>query len=215
MDADVLKAIERDWKDGRLSPNLIRIKHGLSDTDQVLTLVARYGWGDRKSIQAKIQDGTLQALVQQSQPPSPADGELVDDDAQMSAYNQMVAGVIRGHHVGLGRGRQLADSMLAELEQIQPPKIDQDAIDSLAAMVEDENPELAEHLRAHVGPVSPKDKLFFLKHRISMLSELAGTQVTYIDAERKAYGLDNVANDQGTQFDDLIDGARKRVESQA
>ena len=212
MDADVLKAIERDWKEGRLSPNLIRIKHGLADTEQVLTLVARHGWGDRKSIQAKIQDGTLQALVQQLQPPSPAGGDLVDDEAQMSAYSRMVAGVIRDHHDGLGRGRRLADAMLVELEQIQPPTIDQEAIDSLAAMVEDDNPELAQHLRAHVGPVSPKDRMVFLGRRINMLNTLAETQVTYIDAERTAYGLDQVASDQGTHFDDLVDVARKRLE---
>lgn len=214
MDADVLKAIKRDWEEGLLSPNLIRIKHGLSDADAVLSLVARHGWGDRKSIQAKIKDGTLREVVNQSQIPSQSGGSFVDEDAQVSAYTQMVAGVIRHHHQGLGRGRTLADRMLAELEEIQPPVVDQEAIDSLASVVEKTNPELAAHLRAHIGPTNPVQKLAFLGKRIGMLNVLSQTQVTYINAERTAYGLDDESNRDGAQFDDVVDEAQRRIARQ-
>jgi hypothetical protein len=211
VDADVLRAIERDWKDGLLSPTLIRIKHGLGDSDAVVALAARHGWGDRKSIQAKIKDGTLREVVNQSAPKSDPGGSFVDEDQQMSAYNQMVAGVIRHHHQGLGRGRTLADRMLVELEEIQPPEVDQGAIDSLANVVEKTNPELAAHLRAHIGPVNPKEKLAFLGKRIGMLRDLSQTQVTYIDAERTAYGLNEESNRDGVQFDDVVDEAQRRI----
>lgn len=212
VDPEVLASIERDWRSGRLNTKLLSIKHGM-DESKLVELAGRMGWGSRERIQDKIKDGTLHAMVEQhaSSMESAEGGTLVDEDQQVSAYTKMVAGVLNQHQQGAARGRNLAERMLTELEEIQPPKIDQDAIDSLAAVVQKTNPELAEHLRAHIGPVNPRDKLNFLGRRIGMLNTLASTQETYINIERVTFGLNERSNGDGLAFDDVVDGARKAI----
>lgn len=212
MDPEILAAIERDWRSNRLNTRLLSIKHGMAE-EKLVELAGRMGWGSRERIQDKIKDGTLHAMVEQhsASMETAEGGTLVDEDRQVSAYTKMVAGVLNQHQKGAARGRSLAERMLTELEEIQPPKIDQEAIDSLAAVVAKTNPELAEHLRAHVGPVNPRDRLNFLGRRIGMLNALANTQRTYIEIERTTFGLDEQSNGDGLSFDDVVDGARKAI----
>lgn len=212
--ADALKALEKDWKSGLLSIRLLRIKHGLSE-DIILSLAEKHSWGERTgNLHAQIRKGTAQAIIDQhaaeSQPSSP-NGSLIDEQGQVSAYTKMVAGVIRGHQVGISRGRALGETMMDELAALQPPKVDQAAIDNLAMIVAKTDPEFAQHLLQHIGPTSPQQQMAFLGNRIKMLETLSVAHERYIKLERKALMLDDRPAGEGAEFDDVVDEARERL----
>lgn len=210
IDDDKLTALRRDWISGMLSTRLMRIKHSLPDSVDLDALASLHKWGNRPTMHERIEDETARALVDRAVSAVTSrdrnvtgEPQLVDDDAQVAAYAQQVAGVVESQRAAAHKGRSLADSMLDELARIQPPQVDQDAIKSLAAAVAVHNPELAAHLREHVGPVSPAQQMTFLSRRIGMLRTVSEAHERYISLERQAWGLDNV-KEQATDFDQVM-----------
>jgi hypothetical protein len=198
-----LTALKRDWVSGLLSTRLLRIKHGLNDDDIVEQIAAQEGWPPR-NMRARIEEETTRALIDRAVSDAhPGEPQLIDDDAQVAAYGQQVASVVESQRKAVNKGRVLADQMLDELAAIQPPKVDENAIQTLAFSVEKHNPELAQHLREHIGPVSPGQKMTFLNRRIGMLKTISEAHERYIGMEREAWGLDGDKAPQ-MEFDAIL-----------
>ncbi len=204
-----LHALEKDWVSGTLSVRLLRIKHGLNDEAAVEDLAREHGWPPR-NLRDRIQEETQRALMDRAvSDANPGEPSLIDDDEQVALYGQQVANVVESQRKAVNKGRVLADQMLDELAEIQPPKVDENAIKTLAMAVQNHNPELAQHLREHIGPVSPAQKISFLSRRIGMLRTISEAHERYIGLERQAWGLED---DQAPQmeFDAILNAIDAR-----
>lgn len=226
LNSDALKSLKHDWQAGLLSLRLLAIRYGIT-AEQIADLAAEHHWGEQGRLRDAIDRAATSALVDRAVSENDRLEKLNDqsnghhqvflnDGEQIDRYAQIVAGVIETQRGDIGRGRALAGKMLAELEALEPPEVDQNAIESLANAVAEHQPELAEQLRRNIGPQTFAERVAFLQRRIGMLGALSGTQETYIGLEREAWGLNaRVAPGANTGADDLIDLARKeQIEDQ-
>ena len=226
IDEAILDKLKHDWQSGLLKPRLLSIRYNLA-VDVIESLAAKHGWGVHGRLHDKIDTAATHALMDRAissqeasnavtdDPQNGANGVFVDETEQIAKYAQIVAGVVEAQRSDIKRGRELAGKQLRELEELAPPEVDQNAIDSLARAVEQYQPNLAHWLRSAVGPQTHQQKLMFLRNRIEMLGRISITQETYVGMEREAWGLNSRKDPGGglcgAGVDELIDVAREQL----
>jgi hypothetical protein len=199
---------------------LLSIRYGLS-REVIETLAADKHWGVHGSLRDQIDQSAMKATIDRAvskafgQVPEQDGSQLIDEQRQIDQYGQLVAGVIEEQRKDIKRGREFAGKLLERLEALEPPEVDDNAIESMAAAVADTHPDVAEQLRTKVGVKTQDDEAKFLGRQIAMLGQLAGTQETYIGLEREAWGMgkstDPNAQPGAGNVDALVDAALTQI----
>lgn len=213
MEPSAVLSLERDWKAGLLSLRILKIKYSLSE-DMIKTLAAENEWGSRAALRDQIDRSAMRALIDRTVSDSDVSptrsGVLIDEQGQVDAYGQILAGVLQSHQRDIGRGRTLANEMMGELEALAPVRIDLDAIGAMADAVEAEgNTQLAKSLRLDTDPHTIGQKMSNLQRRLGMLQTVSGIHATYIPLEREAWGMNRMEDENKESYEELLDAVRR------
>lgn len=219
-DPRVLELLQKQWKAGVMSLRVLSIKFNV-DATALTAFAMRSGWGDRGSLHAQIDEGATRAMMNRavstqdsvdafgsdSQKVARLEPKVMNDEDLTEQYSQIVATVVESQRRGVNRGRLLTERLMSELEELQPVKIDSNAVEGLAAAIKDTNPELAKMLTAP-SDNEAKERMNFTRSRIGMLRTLSESHARYIALERQAWGLDAQKSVTPNSFDDIVDMAR-------
>lgn len=212
LEPTVLGSLASDYKTGLLSMRLLCIRYQMSES-AILSIAATHKWGNHGHLRDAVDRSTMRALVDRAVSdvaPQPS-GQVVSETQVVDTYGQIVAGVVESQRRGIERGRKLSERLLGELEGLEPVAMDENAINTLADLLADDDPDTAKQLRLRNNPIKAQaEHMKFIGKRIGMLGALSETQERYIGLEREAWGLNAGAGaSQATSPDDMIELARQ------
>jgi hypothetical protein len=198
-----LKELEGDWRAGLLSLGVLAAKFRV-EPKELLAFARRSRWDGRGDLSAAIQGAATSALMQRAVGQLTGDGLQPDAQETVARYGQIVATVVEEHKADISRARRRVRKYIEELEALDGPDIDEDAISGLIVAIQDQNPELAKLLKR------PKKSLLPIVHQIALLDakaevvrKLVASEKALIELQRQAWGLDK-GEGKGLTYDDYL-----------
>lgn len=202
---EALRELEGDWRAGLLSIRVIAAKYRVAP-EHLSAYARKVGW-DKGDLGVAINKAATSALVQRAVGDTlPADGLAPDTRETVRQYGQIVAQVIESQRSDVGSARNYCTKLRRELEELTGPEIDEAAVNTLADLIADQNPELAKMLRPGKKSLLPlKEQLMFLALKADILKTLAIATEKFITLERQAWGLDRPGGGATAGYDEFLD----------
>lgn len=204
LSPEALKELEGDWRAGLLSIRVLAAKFRL-DPDHLREHARKAGW-DKGDLGVAINKAATSALVQRAVGDSLPDGLAPDTQETVRQYGQIVAAVIESQRADVGGARAHAARLRKELDELSGPELDEGAINALADLIADSNPDLAKALRPTKKSLLPmKEQLAMLALRADILRSLAISMEKFVNLERQAWGLDRKDGGATAGYDEFLD----------
>ena len=194
------EAIEREYRAGQLSIREIASQHGISDT-AIRKKAKAKGWARdlTEQVQKRVRSETVRSAVRESN----ANVDTEDDDQVVQAFGERGSEVNAIHRNDTRMGRELVETMFAELQQqCAGPEVTQAAVEQYA-----DEQELNGQARSFAM------KAISLPGRASTLRDLSQSLQRLVALERQAYSLDEKGRSDDPLNDLLqaIDGKTRGV----
>lgn len=203
-----LESVRKDWDMGILPPRTIAAKHNV-DIEELKTFANSNGW-EGSDLTKLVARETTRAIVERTVAVDDAaqgrtEPRLMTDNDSARQFAQIVAMVNIEHQTVLARARRHAERLLADLEAISGPDVDRAAVEGLATMIQQDNPELAKMLRGIPEPVPIKERIKLLQVRSAVLEQLSRSMTAYIKLEREVLDITKGGKGGALGYDELLD----------
>ena len=208
LDAESMAKLRADWRAGLLPPRTIAVKHRLN-VDELRIYAAEHQW-DGSDLTNPIQREHQRALVQRTvadfdRAAGRTDPAVVDNRRLVEQFGQILASVTQEQQREVSSARRYVTRLMHDLEALEPPEVDEAAANGVAALIGEENPELAKQIRGVASAANVGERLKDIERRAAIVFKLATAIKTLIETERLVWGMGKVGSQQTNDYDSLLD----------